>query len=229
MDPLRLVGLRMADAASDKIGEGFWNWLTALGFILPLVGVEELVRGYATASEHVLPWWMCAVLILVGYPLYESKALWLRLRYGNAGAGAKKPLQYLSGESADLGGAIKMMAWYSAQGKWFAAQALATTKQPIPEQQLMPWADHRVWQQLKDGELLARGQKPGQLDYVSIPREHWHSTFPHMVPDKGTLWRVQNGEPINLLSTTTSSSIPVNLRHCGRVKIRRSRRSQSTF
>jgi hypothetical protein len=191
MLPLGLVGINMADSASDKLGEGFWNYLVALGFILPLVGVEELIRWEVTASEHVLPWWISAILVAVGYPLYESKALW-KLSWG-VKKGAIEPLQYLHHEDTELGPAIMMMAWDSAWGKWYAAQCLANSPKGTPnnrEENVISTAASSVWDGLKDGKLVAHGRKPGQLDYEPIPQTHWRSSPLHMVRDNATLWKM---------------------------------------
>ncbi|GEM_PF-2059320 len=154
----------------------FWG---AIPFVGILLGWEDLRKGEYGWGIGQFCIAFLSIALSVYWELFSQKR-----------AAKYQKLKYLSGESTDLGSAIKMMAWYSAEGKWFAAQHLATTNRPIPEKDLMHWADMRVWQQLKDGELSARGQKLGELDYQPIPREHWHSTFPHMIPDDASLWRM---------------------------------------
>jgi hypothetical protein len=182
----------MADDASDTFGGGLRNFLGALGFILPLVGVEELVRHFVDAQHPSLPGWISGILIVSGYPIYVSPAIWKRLRAARPADAI--PLQYLRHEDAELGPAIiMMMAWESAWGKWYAAQCLANNPNGTPNQReadLMMVAAGRVWDALKDGRLVARGRKPEQLDYESIPQTHWRSSPLHMFGENATLWKM---------------------------------------
>jgi hypothetical protein len=70
----------MADEASETLAGALRNWLGALGFILPLVGVEELVRHFVDTLHPTLPPWVSAALIVAGLLIYASPAGWKRLR-----------------------------------------------------------------------------------------------------------------------------------------------------
>ena len=191
MHPLRFLGVQMADTASDTFGDGFWNYITTLGFILPLVGVEELIRSHASVGPS-LPTWASIVLIIVGLPLYQSKAIWKKLRKAEEPSDPP-PLGYLSHEDCELGGAIMMMAWRSAWGKWYAAQGLANSpngKAEHNEDQTMRTANHLVDQELIDGKLVARGRRPGQMNYEVIPQTYWRSSATHMQRGGPSLWRM---------------------------------------
>jgi hypothetical protein len=169
MLPLNLVGINMADDASETFGGGLRNYLGALGFILPLVGFEEFVRHFVDVDHPSLPWWLSVILMAAGLPIYVLPAIWKRLRVRrNAEA---VPLQYLSHEDAELGPAVAMMAWRSAWGKWYGAQCLANSPKGTPddrESDLMRVAARHVWQALIDGKLEARGRKPGQMDFEVV-------------------------------------------------------------
>jgi hypothetical protein len=83
------------------------------------------------------------------------------------------------------------MVWCSAWGKWFAAQYLATNNHhPATEEYVMQIATSLVLTALTDGQLEARGRRPGQLNYEPIHRTHWRSTALHMVKDDRTLWKM---------------------------------------
>jgi len=182
MYPLRLLGIRMADEASDTIGGGLRNWLGALGFIVPLIGAEIIREGG--------PKWVGAILILAGLPIYWSPAIWKWLRRGKP-ATEPAPLAYLHVEDAELGSAIRDMVWRSAWGKWFAAQYLATNNHhPASEEHVIQIATSIVHDALMDGRLEAHGRKPFQLDYEPIPRTHWRSTALHMIKDNRTIWKM---------------------------------------
>jgi hypothetical protein len=75
---LRLAGINMSDEASETVAGGVKNYLGAIGFILPLLGGEELIRLLLTGSG--LPWWGSALLIVAGLPVYLSPAAWKRLK-----------------------------------------------------------------------------------------------------------------------------------------------------
>jgi hypothetical protein len=188
MNSLRPFGINMADDASETFGGGLRNYLGAIGFILPLVGVEELVRHFVDTTHPSLPWWASTGLIAIGLPIYWSPAIWKKV-HGKPESPAQKPLEYLRDENAGLGSAIRDMAWSSAWGKWYAAQQLANSHRP-DEAGLMRAADFNVRQALVNGHLKARGRRPGQLDYEDIPATHWHSTVPHMIPDSRSLWKM---------------------------------------
>jgi hypothetical protein len=182
MYPLRLLGIRMSDEASDTIGGGLRNWLGALGFIVPLIGAETIREGG--------PKWVGAILIVAGLPIYWSPAIWKWLRRGKP-ATDPVSLAYLHAEDSELGSAIRDMAWRSAWGKWFAAQYLATNNHhPASEEHVMQIATGIVHGALMDGRLEGRGRKPGQMDYEPIPQTHWRSTALHMIPDRRSLWKM---------------------------------------
>lgn len=180
----------MADEASDTLGGGLRNFLGALGFILPLVGIEELVRHFADPKASTLPWWASAILIIVGLPIYQGPAIWRWLTSKNI---AQESPQYLSREEVDLGSAVRDMAWLSAWGKWYAAQELANNPKGSPdhrEDALMQIAAQHVWRALIDGKLEARGQRPSQINFEAIPSTHWRSSPLHMIRDNTSLWRM---------------------------------------
>jgi hypothetical protein len=77
---LRLAGINMADEASETMAGALKNWLGALGFILPLVGVEELIRHFVDTQHPSLPLLISIVLILAGLLIYASPAVWKRLK-----------------------------------------------------------------------------------------------------------------------------------------------------
>jgi hypothetical protein len=150
----------MADEASDTFGDGFWNFLTALGFISPLLGGEELVRHYVSPGPG-LPLWVSLALIVVGLPLYQSKALYRALR-GTTKPVDPPPLGYLSNEDSDLGSAINGMALRSAWGKWYAAQSLANiASSQVNEQLTMGVATHLALDALT-GSLMCEDGAPAK-------------------------------------------------------------------
>jgi hypothetical protein len=188
MFPLRLVGINMADDASDTIGGGSRNYLGALGFILPLVGVEELVRHFVDTQHPSLPWWVSLILIAAGYPIYISPAIWKRLRRSKSPEA--RELEYLRHKDSELGTAIIEMTWLAAWGKWYAARELANTKKPIPPLTLLNRATSNIGTNLVNGDIEVRGRLPGEMDYRPIPRTYWRSTFPHFKEDPIALWKM---------------------------------------
>jgi hypothetical protein len=186
---LRHFGINMADDASETFGGGVRNYLGALGFILPLVGLEELIRSYVS-EQSALPHWVSIVLIVAGLPIYVAPAAWKKFR-GVRQTADSLPLGYLRGEDSELGGAIRDMVWCSAWGKWYTAQSLANSApKPVNEQFIMGTATSIVLDALTDGRLEVRGRKPGQMDFEPIPQTHWRSTGLHMVRDDRTLWKM---------------------------------------
>jgi hypothetical protein len=171
----------MSEEASDTMGGGLRNWLGALGFIVPLIGVEIIKEGGSK--------WIGAILIVAGLPIYWSPAIWKWLRRGKSATTELAPLAYLSDEDSELGSAILYMVWRSAWAKWFAAQDLATSHS-ASEEYVIQIATHLVLNALTDGQLEVRGRRPGQLSYEPIPRTHWRSTALHMIKDDRTLWRM---------------------------------------
>lgn len=81
----------MADDASDTFGGGLKNWLGALGFILPLVGVEEAVRRTVDTQHPSLPYWASGLLIIAGLPIYALPAVAKRVRERSSKNAAKQP------------------------------------------------------------------------------------------------------------------------------------------
>ena len=113
----------MAGGSDDTFSGGTKGFLQALGFILPLVGVEEIIRGYAGGQIYPGWPWIDVVMIVLGLPLHWAPAIWgLINQKSQTGTDG---LQYLSRNDCDLGSAIRDMAWHSADGRWFAAQGLA--------------------------------------------------------------------------------------------------------
>jgi hypothetical protein len=94
MYPLRLLGIRMSDEASDTVGGGLRNWLGALGFIVALIGAEIIREGGPKSVG--------AILIVAGLPIYLSPAIWKWLRRGKP-ATEPAPLDYLRNEDSELG------------------------------------------------------------------------------------------------------------------------------
>src|SRR6266699_6001616 len=96
----------MADEASDTVSGGFKNWLGALGFILPLLGAEEVVRWYLGGSGQPV---VGAVLIVGGLPLYILPSIWRWIRRPGT-ANQQQKLEYLWNRDSELGSAIQAMA-----------------------------------------------------------------------------------------------------------------------
>jgi hypothetical protein len=67
----------MADDASDTVAGGIKGWLGTLGFILPLLGAEEVLRWYLTGSGHPL---VGAVLVVGGLLFYLLPSMWRWIR-----------------------------------------------------------------------------------------------------------------------------------------------------
>jgi hypothetical protein len=157
----------------------FWG---AVPFIGILLGAEDVRKG-----EYLWGLGFFAVAFLsVAFSVYWDVVAQKR-------EAKPKPLEYLGHEDAELGPAIRDMAWRSAWGRWYAAQRLSSNPKGLPEHredELMHVAANQVWQALLDGKLEARGRKPGELDYESIPATHWRSSPLHMVRDNVTLWRM---------------------------------------
>ena len=92
---------------------------------------------------------------------------------------ARRPLLYLSSRDVELSWAIKMMAWKSAWGRWYASQYLANGGTPIKEDYLFNMAGDSVREMILDGTLEVRGRLPGSMEYKSIPRTDWRSSAFH--------------------------------------------------
>src|SRR5579863_3355140 len=65
---LRLMGMGMADDASETVSGGIRNYLGTLAFVIPMAGVEECVRR-AAGGGPTLPYWLSVSLIIVGLPM----------------------------------------------------------------------------------------------------------------------------------------------------------------
>lgn len=76
----RLLGIRMSDAASETWAGAVKNWLGTLGFLVPMGGVEEMIRHFVDPQHPSLPPLISAVLILAGLPIYASPVGWKRLK-----------------------------------------------------------------------------------------------------------------------------------------------------
>jgi len=190
---LRLLRAEMSDESSSKARDAIDRAVFAvcelLGLTFALPFGDAIYRGEQPAQAQ---WIYLGVGILLGVagtaPFWIREA-WKRLRYSTSKE--KGPLTYLYNEDEELGAAIRMMAWSSAWGKWYAAQHLAINDhRPVNEEHVMQIASSIVWEALKDGKLDAQGRKPGQLNYETIPRAHWRSTVPHMVADNLSLWKM---------------------------------------
>jgi hypothetical protein len=101
-----------------------------------------------------------------------------------------RPLQYLSYRDSDLGSAIMNAARLSAYGRWFAAQILVNSGNPIQHRHLLHVMAGQVMDKILDGEIEVRGRKPGQMEYEAIPRTYWRSTAFYVVEDQLALWRI---------------------------------------
>jgi len=186
---LRLVGIQMADEASDTVARGVKNYLGALGFIAPLIGGEELVRLYLT--DHGLPSWVSLGLIASGLPIYTSPAAWKATHRRLSRNTNATSLSYLDQCYSDLGGAIIRMARSSSWGRLFAAQYLVDSGKPIDMGYLLQQiASHIVMNEVINGNLDVRGRLPGQMEFKNIPRTDWHSSAFYFLKDPVTIWRM---------------------------------------
>jgi hypothetical protein len=192
MLPLRLAGVNMADEASSTFGGGVKNYLGALGFLLPMVGLEELVRHFVDTEHPSLPWKISAILIAAGLPLFVLPWMWNLIwrKSEKKLEGKPQALEYLNDRDTDLNGAIISAAWRSAYGRWFAAQILVSGGVPIQPRYLIHTMAGQVFNRMQDGDIEVRGRKPGQLDYTPIPRTHWRSSAFYVIEHPLSLWRV---------------------------------------
>jgi len=179
----------MADEAPETFGAGFWNYLTALGFISPLLGGEELIRSQLSTGP-TFPLWLNLTLIAVGLPLYQSKAIWKKLHRRKPAADKPNRLEYLHNRDTDLSSAIVSAAWLSAYGRWLASQQLVNSGQPINPRYLLHRMAGEVIDKITDGDIEIRGRKPGQMHYEPIPRTYWRSSSFLVMEDAHTLWRI---------------------------------------
>ena len=70
---LRLLGINMADEASETMAGALKNWLGALGFIAPLVA------HFVDTQHPSLPPWASIALMLAGLAIYASPVAWMRV------------------------------------------------------------------------------------------------------------------------------------------------------
>jgi hypothetical protein len=101
-----------------------------------------------------------------------------------------KNVSYLSACDYDLGPAIIEMAYRSAWGRWFAAQQLATMGNPIDERYRFQTAASKVWDKMRDGDLIVRGRMHGQTGSQAIPATDWRDVALYYFPDNRALWRL---------------------------------------
>jgi hypothetical protein len=176
----------MADEASDTVSGAVKNYLGALGFILPLVGVEEVLRWALTGSGWPT---VGTILIVSGLPLYLSPSIWRWIRRPRT-ASKQQKLEYLRSRDSELGSAIQDMARGSAWGRWYAAQLLVNSGKPAQHEHMIQIASSIVTDKIVDGELEVRGRLPGEMDYNPIPRTYWRSSALTFIADPVCLWRL---------------------------------------
>jgi hypothetical protein len=190
-------------------GKQFWRWYdrgartdfagTLLGYVFDWKGwIAGTVAGGGGATTFLkaaidgrspLDVWVLAVVVMAALAvlMYFSISALAKLRKPKIADG----LGYLRDEDAELGGAVRDMAWMSAWGKWYTAQSLANSApNPVNEQFIMGAATHLVLDKLTNGQLEVRGRKPGQIDYEPIPPTHWRSSALHMIQDSRSLWKM---------------------------------------
>jgi hypothetical protein len=133
---------------------------------------------------------------------------------------AREDDRYLFSTDAELGSAIKMMAWASAWGKWFSAQLLANQDRPIDKEgvdrQVMQIAASLVTDAAMDGKLEVRGRRPDGISYEVIPREAWRLIALVMHPDLHSLWRaalIPRGVPVSLDDGKLDTQPPSRVAH----------------
>lgn len=102
-----------------------------------------------------------------------------------------RALEYLNRKDVELDWAIKAMAHKSAWGRWYAAQHLVNSKNPIGDQYLYNVASGVVHQKILDGTLVVRGRMPGKLDFEPIERTYWRSSTFTFLTDPMSLWRME--------------------------------------
>jgi hypothetical protein len=178
------VGINMSDDAAETFGGGVRAFLGSAGFLTMMFGGYYLYEGKP-------PWWTGYLLITIGLPIFVSPAIIRSLRRKKTTQ--PEPPDYLHGEDAELGPAIRDMAWMSAWGKWYAAQCLANNPHGTPDQReanVMRAAASIVGRALVNGKLETRGRRPQQMDFESIPSTHWRSSGLHMVRGGPGLWKM---------------------------------------
>jgi hypothetical protein len=181
MLPLHLMGIDMADEASESFGGGVRNWLGAVGFCAVLIGAEML-------RENTAPIWIGTLLIIIGLAIFLLPFVWRRIKKESPENPPK--LAYLTYVDSELGAAIKSMARYSAYGKWYAAQVLVNGGKPATERELIFVATGQVMEEILNGKLDVRGRLPGRMDYELIDRTYWRSSGLTFIADPVSLWKM---------------------------------------
>lgn len=185
MSLFRLVGIPMSDA-SDTFGGGIRSYLGAAGFLVMMFGGYFIYEDKDTRIG--------ITLIALGLPLFFLPAIWKYVRRliapQSAGTDRGQTLKYLNYRDFDLGGSIVTMARRSAWGRWFAAQHLVGSGQPIGMLSLLQIAGSVVRDEILNGKLEVRGRLPRRMEYETIPRTHWQSSALHFVEDPRTLWKM---------------------------------------
>jgi hypothetical protein len=157
----------------------FW---IALPFIGLLLGGEHLGAGHYYSAGA---WFVCTLLSIVVAVYWERLIQLIWPRYNE-----QRALAYLHNRDSELGSTIISAAFNSAYGKWYAAQILVNSGQPIGRRYLLHTMANQVLDKVLDGEIEIRGRRPGQMDYESIPRTHWRSSTFYVLEDPVSLWRV---------------------------------------
>jgi hypothetical protein len=176
----------MADEASDTVSGGIKGWLGAVGFILPLLGGEEVLRWYLGGSGSPR---VGGILIVGGLPLYILPSVWRWIRTPRT-ASKQQKLEYVRSRDSELGSAIQDMARMSAWGKWYAAQPLVNNGKPENHENILRIACSIVTDKIVDGELEVRGRLPSEMDYNPIPRTYWRSSALTIIADPVCLWKL---------------------------------------
>jgi hypothetical protein len=182
----QLVGVHMADQASNTLGGGIRNYLGAGGFLVMMFGGYFLYDGKPT--------WIGITLIAVGLPIFLAPWMWGQLTHRQPKPeNPEQILQYLSRRDSELSSTIVTAALRSAYGRWYAAQILVNSGSPVEHRHLISTMANAVMGKIVDGDIEVRGRKPGQITYEPIPRTYWQLTIFYVVEDLISLWKVKLG------------------------------------
>jgi hypothetical protein len=157
----------------------FWIGLPFIGILLSGERISE-GKYYEAAA-----WVGCAFLSIVVAVYWDRLIRRVWPRYN-----PQRSLSYLSDRDSALSSAIQRMARHSAWGRWYAAQHLANSENPIAENYLLQIAGGVVMEKILDGSLEVRGRRPGRIDYEIIPRTDWQSSALHFLSDSISLWKM---------------------------------------
>jgi hypothetical protein len=159
----------------------FW---IGLPFIFLLVGVERIFD--ASGNKYQVAACISAALISLAIAVYWDRII-VRLwpRYNRVPS-----LSYLTYRDSDLSSAIISAARHSAYGRWYAAQILVNSGQPIQQRYLLHVMANQVMDKIIDGEIQVRGRRPGQMEYEAIPRTYWRSTAFYVAQDQLSIWKI---------------------------------------